>query len=141
MLWARDAQSTKGAEREVLYALILRCSSQKKYSCFPSYQQLAEDTGLNIKTVKRAAKKLEDAGIIKRLVRRNRSNIFQVQVGVLQKQAFERLAAKKAEKEALVKELDDLTGLTEQELIEAEAGTPVEDDVDYSDVFTSRSTL
>ncbi len=57
----------KGAQWEMLYALALRRNPNKKFICFPSYSQLAEDTQLDPATLKRAAKALEDKHLIKRV--------------------------------------------------------------------------
>lgn len=91
----RDAQSTRGAERELLYALALRCDPAKGYSCFPSYQTLANDTQMNVATLKRAAKSLEAMRMISRQERRNRSNIFYLNPAIF----LEEASAKRAEKQ------------------------------------------
>ena len=98
----RDACSTKGAQRELLYALGLRCNPAKKFLCFPSYAQLAEDTQLDPATLKKAAKVLEDNRLIKRVIRKNRSNVFFINVPLLQEQA----AIAKASKLAALEEMD-----------------------------------
>jgi DNA-binding MarR family transcriptional regulator len=100
----RDARSTKNADRELLYALVLRCNPAKKFIAWPSYRQLALDTCLDKVTLKRAAKRLEEAKLIKRVVRANRSNCFFVNVALLQDQAAE---VKAAEAEAKKLETDD----------------------------------
>ena len=88
ILWAiRDARSTKDSERELLYALALRCNPKNNYSCWPSYNQLAEDTQLDPATLQRAAKRLESKKLIKRVQRRNHSNRFYVNARLLQEQA------------------------------------------------------
>lgn len=83
----RDARSTKKADRELLVALALRCDPTKHFIAWPSYAPLALDTLLDQATLKRAAKRLEDAGLIKRVVRTNRSNHFFINVPLLQEQA------------------------------------------------------
>ena len=73
LLAVRDSQSTRGSARALLEALVLRAAPKNANACWPSYRQLAEDTMLDEATLKRAAKTLEDAGLIRRLVRRQRS--------------------------------------------------------------------
>lgn len=99
MLFARDARNTRDAQRELLYALILRADPDKNYLCFPSYGMLAKDTLLHTVTLKRAAQGLEEAGIIKRSLRRNRSNRFYINVDLLERLATENREADKAELE------------------------------------------
>ncbi|MDR3725963.1 MAG: hypothetical protein P4K86_02865 [Terracidiphilus sp.] len=94
----RDARSTTNAPRELLYALALRCQPAKNFISWPSYCQLAKDTQLNEITLKRAAKTLEDAKLIRRVVRANRSNCFFINVALLQEQAAEVKATDEAEK-------------------------------------------
>ena len=98
--FVRDARSTRNAERELLAALVMRCNPAKKYMAWPSYRQLALDTQLDEATLKRAAKRLEEKGLIKRIVRANRSNVFYVNVSLLQQQAAEVKAAEEEAKEA-----------------------------------------
>ena len=81
-------------------ALALRCNPKKRYSCWPSYRQLALDTGLHEVTLKAAAADLEEANLVKRVTRRNRSNIFFLNIAKLEEQAD---AVRKAEAEARVK--------------------------------------
>ena len=77
----RDARSTRNAERQLLDALAMRCQPAKKFLSWPSYRQLALDTQLDEITLKRAAKRLEDKRLIKRVIRQNRSNCFYYQCG------------------------------------------------------------
>lgn len=100
----RDARSTRNAPRELLYALALRCRPHEKFIAWPSYVQLAKDTLLDEVTLKRAAKKLEDAKLIKRVVRRNRSNCFYINAALLQEQA----AAVKSADEAAKNVIEDV---------------------------------
>jgi DNA-binding MarR family transcriptional regulator len=93
LLFIRDARSTKGAQRELLYALALRSNPSKGYICWPSYAQLAIDTGLTPITLKRAANALEVAGYIKRIVRPNRSNRFFLNMEKIQTEALANRAA------------------------------------------------
>jgi hypothetical protein len=90
----RDARSTKHADRALLNALALRCDPRKKFACWPSYRQLALDTLLDEVTLQRAARRLEDAGLIKRTIRANRSNLFFLNIPKLIEQAD---SVKKAE--------------------------------------------
>ena len=94
----RDAQSTRNAERELMYALAMRCNPAKKFMSWPSYRMLASDTMLDQATLKRAAKRLEDQQLIKRVVRANRSNVFYLNVALLQQQAADVKAAEKVRK-------------------------------------------
>ncbi|MGI4827759.1 MAG: hypothetical protein ACRYFU_06165 [Janthinobacterium lividum] len=97
----RDARSTRNAERQLLDALGLRCNPKKKYMCWPSYHQLSLDTGLDSVTLKRAAKRLEDRNLIKRVVRQNRSCLFYLNVALLQEQAEAVKAAEEASRQAV----------------------------------------
>ena len=97
LLLIRNARSTRNSQRELLYALALRCNPDRQFLCFPSYGLLAKDTGLDVATLKRAAKALEQAGIIRKVVRPNRSCVFFLNIKLLMEQAA---AAKAAEDEA-----------------------------------------
>ena len=99
----RDAASTQKAERAVLNALALRCNPAKKFICWPSFATLAEDTLLDIVTVKRTIKKLVDAKLISRTVRPNRSNIYFLNFPLLVQQVADKQAAAKKELEDSVK--------------------------------------
>jgi DNA-binding MarR family transcriptional regulator len=112
VLWLiRDACATKGAQREMMYALALRCNPNKKFICFPSYSQLAEDTQLDPATLKRAAKALEDKHLIKRVVRKNRSNVFYLNIPLLQEQVAQVKAAKLATLEESTSPFGDPEGV------------------------------
>jgi hypothetical protein len=100
----RDSRSTKNADRGLLNAIVLRCNPANKFIAWPSYRQLALDTGLNMVTLKRAAKRLEEAKLIKRVVRANRSNCFYVNASLLQDQAAQ---VRAAEDEAKRTKTDD----------------------------------
>ena len=97
---ARDAQLTKGAQQSLLYHLILRCDPKKDYSCFPSFELLCADTGLDMTTVKRAARELTKKGLISRVVRPNRSNLWYVNVKLLQEAAGSKRSARADDKAA-----------------------------------------
>ena len=105
LLWmARDAGNTQAADRALLYSLILRSNVNKQYSCFPSYSQSAEDTGLHLVTCKKAARKLERLNLISRKGRGSRSNIFFINVGLLEQlagAAREKKSAERAVRKAL----------------------------------------
>ncbi len=94
----RDARSTKHSERIVLIALALRVNAEKGFSCFPSYALLAKDTLLDQKTVQRAVASLEAKDLVKRRERAYSSNIFFLNVGLLQEQAAAVKAADELEK-------------------------------------------
>jgi hypothetical protein len=100
----RDARSTKNADRALLMALGLRCKPAEGFKCWPSYRQLALDTQLDEVTLKRAAKRLEDTKLIKRVIRQNRSNSFFLNIPLLQEQAQ---AVEAAEEDAKKAAYDD----------------------------------
>jgi hypothetical protein len=80
-LAVRDAHPVKGAPLVLLLALALRAKTSKDFrncSCFPSYSTLAEDTGLSVKTLKRAAKVLQKLGLVHRDARVKRSNFWNI---------------------------------------------------------------
>jgi hypothetical protein len=85
----RDARSTRNADRDLLYALALRCKPEKKFSCWPSYRQLSLDTMLDEITFRREAKRPEESGLIKHSIRPNRSNLFFINVPKLLDQVEE----------------------------------------------------
>jgi len=100
VLMVRDSRSTKGAQRQLLMAIAIRANAKVKYSCFPSYAQLADDAQMDQVTLRRAAAALEAKGLIKRRRRTNRSNLFFLQVLVLEGHAAEARAARTQEKQA-----------------------------------------
>lgn len=108
----RDARSTKHADRALLNALALRCNPHKRFVCWPSYRQLALDTLLDGVTLQRAARRLEDAGLIKRTVRANRSNLFFLNIPKLVEQA-------EAEKKAETQDTDPYQSPFEQPVLDA----------------------
>lgn len=59
--WARS-QNIGGSPKMILVTLSLFVNN--KYQCWPSYKTLAFETGLSVKTVERALKKLEDDGFV-----------------------------------------------------------------------------
>lgn len=107
LLAYRDAQSTRGGRRALPNALVLRTNSNESYICWPRFRRLAEDTQLDQRTLKRAAKALEEAGLIRRVTRRHRSNQFYVRFDVLLRQAASKSDAKKLAKEEVLRKLKD----------------------------------
>jgi len=96
----RDSHQFSGSQRALLDALALRANPDRDYRCWPSYATLALDTGLDETTLRRAAKALEDANLIRRQRRKTRSNIFFVNVALIQKRALEEAEARSAALEA-----------------------------------------
>jgi DNA-binding MarR family transcriptional regulator len=140
LIWARNAGSTRGAQRELLYALILRCRKEAKYAAFPGYKLLAEDTGLHPITLKRAAAALIKAGIIKRHVRPNRSNMWFINVSLLQEQAAAREAEREERKRA--SQVDDESApFPEPKPVSRKAADEEYEDNDSDDVFADREDL
>lgn len=123
--FVRDARSTKHAERDLLNALALRCNPKKKYIAWPSYALLAKDTLLDEITLKRAAKRLEDAGLIKRVQRQNRSNLFFLNVALLQQQAA-------AVKEAELMDKEEVEAAPFADPMIPEAAQDEEEDLDWA---------
>jgi DNA-binding transcriptional MocR family regulator len=135
MLAIRDSHVAKGAQQALLYALALRARPEKHYTCLPSYAQLSQDTGLHGITLQRAAAELESRSLIRRGVRRNTSNVYQINVAlILELAGAERVkmkAAKAARLEAtlnsrsekpgfampqpIVKDVDDVDEIDEVE--------------------------
>ena len=89
MCLVRESQSTRGAQRTLLSALALRSNPKNSNCCWPSYKTLAWDTRLDVITLRRAAAALERAGLITRHQRQLRSNIFRLNIPVLEKHAAE----------------------------------------------------
>lgn len=79
----RDATEVGGAQFLLLIAIAWRANPRENYSCFPSYQRLAEDTHCTQQALRAAARKLEEAKLIWREKRRNRSNVFYLNVALL----------------------------------------------------------
>jgi hypothetical protein len=98
--WVRDSRLTKGSAQALLYTLVTRCDPKKDYSCFPSYETLSYDTGLDIKTVKSAADRLIEDDLVSKVARFNGSLVWYINVAKLKAGAEKTralLAAKKAE--------------------------------------------
>jgi hypothetical protein len=96
---ARDSHLAAKAELMLLLMLIVRCTPEERYSCFPGYPQLVEDTGLNIKTLKAAAAGLEKKRLVERKVRPNHSNRWFINAKLLHETAVANRAAKKEREE------------------------------------------
>lgn len=116
-LMVRDSRTTKGAQRSLLMALALRANPKKGYSCWPSYRRLADDTQYDEVTLRRAAKTLEDLGLIRRKQRSMRSNLFILNT--------ERMAQHKHEADA-ARRRELLTLLGEDAEIETQADSIAE---------------
>jgi DNA-binding MarR family transcriptional regulator len=96
----RDAKSARHSSRQVLEALALRCNFPKgRFSCWPSIQTIAEDAGIDPKTVRRALKTLTAAGLISRKTRHGASHVFSINYSLLVQQAAAAAAATKANEE------------------------------------------
>lgn len=87
MRMIRDSRAVKNAQRLVLDALALRCRTDQDFRAWPSYRQLALDTGLNITTLKRTAKKLEQRNLIHRKVKANKANTYFINGPLLKEMA------------------------------------------------------
>ncbi len=122
----RDSRTTKGAQRTLLMALVLRCNPNKGYICWPSYRLLADDTQLDAITLRRAAKALEDKGLIRRKQRATRSNIFIVNAELLEQHSAEARLAREKEK---LSWLPDASPLPTSELDEGDYIAPADEDV------------
>lgn len=133
----RDSQSTRGAERELLYAICLRAKAEENYSCWPGYAHLAVDTGLHPVTLKRAAQELERKKLIRRVIRRNKSNKWFLNVTLMFEQANTKLD------EIAAAETEEFNGFDvvptgPNTVEEANEGRYTDSD---DDVFADRSTL
>lgn len=84
---ARDSRLFRKAEQSLYYHLALYVDSKKDYSCFPSYAALCEDTGLDAKTLQKAAASLQEKGLIHLHLRHNRSNLWFLNVAKVQETA------------------------------------------------------
>jgi len=129
VLMVRDSRSTKGAQRQLLMALGIRANAQAKYSCFPSYAQIADDTQLDEVTCRRAAAALEAKGLIKRRRRTSRSNLFFLQISVLEMRAIEAREARTREKEARLLALVDAEDVGMNEVKNASVEQDQEDEL------------
>jgi DNA-binding IclR family transcriptional regulator len=104
----RDAKSTRHSSRQVLEALALRCNFPRgRFSCWPSIQTIADDVGLDPKTVRRALKTLTTSGLISRKPRHGASHVFSINYSLLCQQAAAAAAATKANEETRETSVDD----------------------------------
>jgi hypothetical protein len=76
----RDCRRFTGASRELMDALAMRAVPDQKtkgdlWRSWPDYGLLVKDTQRNIRTLKRAAADLEELKVIRRVERRNDSNL------------------------------------------------------------------
>jgi hypothetical protein len=79
----RDATTVTGTQRLLLDAIAWRAGWQWQYTCFPSYELLAQDTHCGISTLRRAAQELEEMGLIS-IERKNRkTNVFHLNIPLL----------------------------------------------------------
>lgn len=76
----RDATTLTGAQALLLYHIAWRVNPQKNYMCFPSYERLVADTHYTEQMLRRAAKGLEKAGLIRRIKRFKRSTLWYLNV-------------------------------------------------------------
>ncbi len=83
----REARSTEKSTRIVLNALALRANPKNRHSCWPSRPQIVIDTQLDLKTVRRALKRLEAGKLIAITKRLNQSDLYFINVALLQRQA------------------------------------------------------
>ncbi len=114
----RDARSTKHSDRIVLSALAIRVNPRKRHSCWPGQPLLVIDTQLDLKTVRAALDRLEANGLIARKKRFDDTDVYWINVALLQRQA----AANKAMKDELPEcPFDEPTMEQEQQLDADEA--------------------
>ncbi|MDE1156360.1 MAG: helix-turn-helix domain-containing protein [Acidobacteriaceae bacterium] len=87
---ARNSGLFRKAAQSLYYHLALRADQSKQYSTYVGYPTLCADTGLDAKTLQKAAAELEDQGLIRRVVRPNHSNIWFLNVTAV-RDAVERI--------------------------------------------------
>lgn len=68
MRWVWNLQIVKGTDKFVLLSMADR--ADERHCCYPSMSRLQFDTGLNIKTIEAALRRLRDAGIIQKTGRK-----------------------------------------------------------------------
>ena len=129
VLMVRDSRSTKGAQRQLLMAIAIRANAKAKYSRFPSYARLADDAQLDEVTLRRAAAALERKGLIQRRRRTNRSNLFLLQVPMLEKHAAEAREARAQEKHARHLAMIEAEGMDAFEVDDTSAEETPEDEL------------
>jgi hypothetical protein len=87
----RDGNAVRGGPRNVLFALWMRANTKKNFTCFPSYDQIAEDSSISMSRIKIVIRALEEEGWIVRQPRgRRASNLFFINVPALKAAAEER---------------------------------------------------
>jgi hypothetical protein len=97
----RDARLHEMTAAEHLMLIHLAWRINKNYTCWPSIQQLVRDTGLNEYTLKRAGTALVNAKLVKRRIRKNRSNLWWINHKLLGERAEANREADRRAKEAI----------------------------------------
>ena len=85
----RDARSTKAAGRALLTALAMRMDAGLTCRSSATYEKLAQDTQCDTKTLQRTVKALCEEGLLAQVVRPTRSNVFYINVTLLEQQKEE----------------------------------------------------
>lgn len=141
LIWLRDAGlhtkiiSAPDAKRKktllshadylLLDALIKRANPNEEYTSFPSIALLMEDTGLSIGQIDASKKRLHELNLIDWKRRFDKSNMWYVNAGLLEKHADDRQAERarlKAERKARREELLDED---DEEVIEDDGVDPL----------------
>lgn len=91
---------TTSAVRLLMFTLISRCDPSAKYSTFVSEGQLYKKTGLSVATIKRAAQRLKELGLIETEPQWNSSNIWYINSRHLHEEAERQRADARAIKSA-----------------------------------------
>jgi DNA-binding transcriptional regulator YhcF (GntR family) len=140
LLWAiRDSRCTRNANRQLLDALGMRCNPAKGYTCWPSYELLAKDTGCNVATLKKAAAALEKMGLIRRRQRRNKSNIFVLNIDKILQLAETKRAEDRAKQDVIEGPFFPITEPTSHSLSDS---TELEEpESEYTDIFQDGESL
>jgi DNA-binding MarR family transcriptional regulator len=94
----RDSRLAKGTDLVVLYTLNSRVRAEDRYSCFPSLDSIADDAGLNVKTVKRSIDRLEKASLLQKVQRFDNSNVYYLNTALMQDEAEKNRAKTTANK-------------------------------------------
>jgi hypothetical protein len=92
VLAIRDCRCFRGPERQLLHALALHARAGKKdgaywFSAFPSYPTLVKETGLDRRTLMRAAKNLAETEVLRRKKRSHTSTIYYLAFGIMKSYA------------------------------------------------------
>ncbi|MFC6644436.1 helix-turn-helix domain-containing protein [Granulicella cerasi] len=77
---ARDSGLLRKAAQSLYYHLALRADQRTDYSTYVGYETLCADTGLDSKTLQKAARELESDGLVSRTIRPNRSNVWHLNI-------------------------------------------------------------